>query len=462
MRESGAMRDIRNLRGEAPEQPGVNNMSGTGQHLYEKAKKRIPGGTQLLSKRPEMFLPEQWPSYYSRARGVQVWDLDGNQYVDMSSNGIGACVLGAADPEVNEAVKAAIDAGSMSTLNVPEEVELAELLCELHPWSDMVRYARSGGEAMAMAVRIVRAKSRRDRVAFCGYHGWHDWYLAANLAEERALDGHLLPGLEPAGVPRGLLGTALPFRYNHIDELKNIVSKYRNELAAIVMEPIRGHDPEPGFLEQILEIANEIGAALVFDEITSGFRLNTGGAHLLFGVQPDVAVFAKAMSNGYPMAAVVGRGDIMQAAQSTFISSTYWTDRIGPVAALATIRKHLRCEVPKHLIRIGKMVQEGWRTAARRVGLAIEVGGIAPLAHFGFEGEQSQAASTLFTQLMLERGFLADASFYATYAHEDEHIESYLEAVQEVFAVIAEGLEHNSLLTQLKGPIAHTGFSRLT
>jgi glutamate-1-semialdehyde aminotransferase len=179
-------------------------MSGVGQRLYTQAKTRIPGGTQLLSKRPEMFLPDQWPSYYSRARGVEVWDLDGNKYIDMSYNGIGACVLGAADPDVDEAVKAAIDAGSMSTLNAPEEVELAELLCELHPWAEMVRYARSGGEAMAIAVRIARAKTRRDRVAFCGYHGWHDWYLAANLAEEKALDGHLLPGLEPTGVPRGL------------------------------------------------------------------------------------------------------------------------------------------------------------------------------------------------------------------------------------------------------------------
>jgi len=229
----------------------------------------------------------------------------------MSYNGIGSCVLGAADPDVDASVKEAIDAGSMSTLNAPEEMELAELLCELHPWAEMVRYARCGGEAMAIAVRIARARTQRDRVAFCGYHGWHDWYLAANLADDRALDGHLLPGLEPAGVPRGLMGTALPFRYNHIAELKSIVSRYRSELAAIVMEPIRDHDPAPGFLEEVREIAAHIGAVLVMDEITAGFRLNTGGAHLVFGIEPDIAVFAKAISNGYPMAAIIGqsRGD---------------------------------------------------------------------------------------------------------------------------------------------------------
>lgn len=437
-------------------------MNRTGQSLYRKAKTRVPGGTQLLSKRPEMFLPDQWPSYYSRARGVEVWDLDGNKYIDMSYNGIGACILGAADSDVNAAVQAAVEAGSMSTLNAPEEVELAELLCELHPWAEMVRYARSGGEAMAIAVRIARARTRRDRVAFCGYHGWHDWYLAANLAEEQALDGHLLPGLEPAGVPRGLLGTALPFRYNHIEELHAIVSKYSDELAAIVMEPIRDHDPEPGFLEEVRKIATRVGAVFVFDEITAGFRLNTGGAHLLYGIQPDMAVFAKAMSNGYPMAAVIGKGDVMQAAQSTFISSTYWTDRTGPVAALATIRKHERCDVSKHLIRMGAMVQAGWRVAAERVGLELEIGGIAPLGHFAFVGEERQTARTLFTQLMLERGFLASGAFYATFAHEDQHIESYLEATQEIFGIVAQALQDNTVTQQLAGPVAHTGFRRLT
>lgn len=437
-------------------------MSGTGQKLYQHAKSKIPGGTQLLSKRPEMFLPDQWPSYYRQAKGVEVWDLDGNKYIDMSYNGIGACVLGAADPEVDAAVHDAIARGAMSTLNAPEEVELAELLCELHPWAEMVRYARSGGEAMAMAVRIARAKTRRDRVAFCGYHGWHDWYLAANLAEEQALDGHLLPGLEPAGVPRGLIGTALPFRYNQIDELKAIVARYKTELAAIVMEPIRDHDPAPGFLESIREIADSIGAVLVFDEITAGFRLNTGGAHLLYHVEPDIAVFAKAMSNGYPMAAVLGRADVMQAAQTTFISSTYWTDRIGPTAALATIRKHRRENVAAHLARMGKVVQDGWGQIAQRAGVPIHVGGIFPLGHFAFEGEQKQAARTLFTQFMLERGFLATGAFYATFAHQDHHVEGYLESAEDAFKHVARAIAGGTVTDELNGPIAHTGFARLT
>ncbi len=440
----------------------VENMSLSGQELYKKARAIIPGGTQLLSKRPEMFLPEQWPSYYSRAKGVETWGLDGKKYVDMSYCGIGACVLGFADPEVDEAVINAIRDGTMATLNCPEEVELAELLCEIHPWAEMVRYARTGGEAMAIAVRIARASTGRDKVAFCGYHGWHDWYLAANLGERDALDGHLLPGLEPAGVPRSLTGTALPFHYNKIDELESIVAANREELAAIVMEPVRDHEPIPGFLERVRDIANDIGAVLVFDEVTAGWRMNSGGIHLLYNITPDMAVFGKAISNGYPMAAVIGISEVMQAAQSSFISSTYWTERIGPVAALATIRKHRRCNVPHHLIDVGKRIQSGWREAARQSGLPVNISGLAPLGHFSFDCDNGQELRTLFTQLMLEKGFLATNAFYATYAHQNCHIENYLKAVSETFSVLTDAMNKGKVEQLLKGPVAHMRFTRLT
>lgn len=435
---------------------------GAGQQLYLRAKERIPGGTQLLSKRPEMHLPDQWPSYYSRAKGVDVWDLDGNHFIDMSYNGIGSCILGVGDPDVDAAVLAAIKTGTMSTLNCPEEVELAELLCELHPWAGMVRYARGGGEALSVAIRIARAYTGREIIAFSGYHGWHDWYLAANLAEESALDGHLLPGLSPIGVPRGLQGTALPFRYNHLDELEKIVKNCGQNLAAIVIEPVRRDEPLPGYLEGVRHLANQTGAVLIVDEVSAGFRMNTGGAHLLYGLEPDMAVFAKAMSNGYPMAAVIGKNRVMEAAQSTFISSTYWTERIGPSAAIATICKHQRDNVSSHLIRIGKRIQAGWQEAADQTGLAVDVGGIPPVGHLIFKYEQSQAVHTLFTQLMLERGFLAAKAFYATYAHQDKHVDAYLSAVCEAFSVISDALATGTIMASLKGPVAHSGFHRLT
>ena len=430
--------------------------------MQKRARRRIPGVTQLLSKRPEMFAPGQWPGYYSKAKGVETWDLDGNKYVDMSISGIGANILGFADPDVDAAVEEAIKKGTSCSFNCPEEVELADLLCELHPWADMARYARSGGESMTIAVRIARAHTGRDKIAFCGYHGWHDWYLAANLAQDKALNGHLLPGLEPAGVPRGLKGTAIPFRYNHIEELEEIIAKNRNELAAIVMEPVRDQSPSPGFLERVRELAAEISAVLIFDEITAAMRLTTGGAHLLYGVNPDIAVFAKAISNGYPMGAIIGKEKVMQSAQETFISSTNWTERIGPVAALTTIRKHKRLDVSKHLISTGERVQAGWRAAAEKAGLRIHASGIAPLSHFSFEYENGLAMITLFSQLMLERGFLASGRFYATYAHKNEHIQSYLKAVEETFEYIAQAEKKDEVARLLKGPVAHAGFSRLT
>ena len=437
-------------------------MKQTGQDLYRHARTRIPGGTQLLSKRPEMFLPEEWPSYYERARGSRVWDLDGREYIDMSYNGIGACVLGMGDPDVDAAVRAAIDRGTMSTLNCPEEVELAELLCEFHPWAEMVRFARCGGEAAAIAVRVARAATGRDKVAFCGYHGWHDWYLAANLAKDGALDGHLLPGLAAAGVPRGLDGSALPFRYNRLDELEGILEQNPREIAAVIMEPVRSHLPEAGFLEGVRTAAHRAGAVFIFDEITAAFRLNTGGAHLILGVNPDMAIFAKAISNGYPMAAIIGNREVMEAAQSTFISSTYWTERIGPAAALATIRKHHRCRVAERLGRLGNLVQDGWRTISAELDLELDIGGIPPLSHFSFTGPQKRAAHTLFTKRMLERGFLATKGFYATFAHTEEDISGYLESAREVFGEIRAGIAQGTLASCLTGPVAHDGFARLT
>lgn len=429
--------------------------------MQELAKKRIPGMTQLLSKRPDMFAPGVWPGYFSKAKGAEVWDLDGNRYIDMSIAGIGANVLGYADPDVDNAVREAIDAGTSSSLNCPEDVELADLLCEIHPWAEMVRYARTGGESMAIAVRIARAYTGRDKIAFCGYHGWHDWYLSANLGTENALGEHLLPGLSPVGVPKGLTGTAIPFRYNHLGELRTIVEANKNALAAIVMEPIRSTQPEPGFLEGVRELADQTGAVLIIDEISAGFRMNSGGAHLLLGLTPDIAVFSKALGNGYPIAAVIGKGRVMEAAQNTFISSTCWTERIGPTAAIATVKKHREVAAEKHLMDIGKQVQEGWRTCASKCGLDINVGGIPPLSHFSFTSDNALSLKALFVQLMLEKGFLASTLFYAMYAHQIHHVEQYLLAVNDSFAQIVDAMRAGDIEKRLKGKPASAGFKRL-
>ncbi|MBC8413337.1 MAG: aminotransferase class III-fold pyridoxal phosphate-dependent enzyme [Nitrospira sp.] len=433
-----------------------------GIELYEKAKRIIPGGTQLLSKRPELFLPDLWPSYYKKCSGAEVVDLDGNTFIDMSINGVGACILGYADPDVDNAVKEAITNGSMSTLNCPEEIELAELMLDIHPWADMVRYARCGGEAMTLAVRIARASSRKDLIVFCGYHGWHDWYLSANLSDDSNLDGQLLPGLNPAGVPRALAGSSIPFLYNRPETLDAIVSEHGDRIAAIVMEPVRHDEPEEGFLAHVRKTADKLGVVLIFDEVTSAWRLNTGGVHLVLGVEPDIAVFAKGISNGYPMAAVIGKRSVMEAAQETFISSTYWTERIGPVAAIATIKKMKEHNVPAHLGKIGQSVRNIWTQYAVKYGLNIKVHGIPPLSIFVFDyGEQTPLLHTIFTQEMLELGFLASKAFYATYAHREDHLAKYEAAIDTVFGMISLIIQQGRAEDSLKGPVAHSGFKRL-
>lgn len=290
----------------------------------------------------------------------------------------------------------------------------------------------------------------------------HDWYLAANLGTENALGGHLISGLNTAGVPMGLKGTALPFRYNHLHELESIVASNKNELAAIVMEPLRNYEPDKGFIEGVRMLADEAKAAFIIDEISAGFRLNTGGAHLVIGdVAPDIAVFSKALGNGYPIAAVIGRANVMQAAQHTFISSTNWTERIGPTAAIAMIKKHSKVNAGKHLVWLGEQVQSGWKEIADKHGLAIEIGGMKPMSHFNFEHEKAQAMKVYFIQLMLDQGFLASNLYYAMYAHKEDHVLDYLKAVDEAFAEIARSIEHNDIGKKLIGKPSSVGFKRL-
>ena len=428
---------------------------------YSEAKQIIPGGTQLLSKRPEMFAPGHWPAYYEQAIGCEVVDTSGRRFIDMSSNGILACLLGFADPDVNAAVIRRVHLGSMSTQQTRDEVRLAELLTETHPWADMARFARTGGEAAAAAVRIARAATGREKVAICGYHGWHDWYLAANLGESDALDGHLLPGLKPAGVPASLRGTTLPFRYNQLDELDAILRDHGSELAAIVMEPMRQTEPEPGFLEGVRERATRFGAKLIFDEISIGWRLCLGGAHLKFGITPDVAIFAKTISNGFAMSAVIGNQDTMSAAADSFISSAYWTEGVGPAAAVATIEKMKRTDVPSHIASIGARFRNGWMAIADRSDVPVTVSGRPDAVQVSFEHEDANALMTLYTTRMLDHGFLASSGFNPTMAHDPDHVDGCLKASELVLNEVREAIEGGDVMRRINDSPRHTTFARL-
>ncbi len=440
----------------------ISNQPKT-QALWEHAMDRIPGGTQLLSKNPYQYAPGQWPVYASRSKGCEVWDLDGNHYFDMASNGIGSCLLGYADDDVTEAVIARIRNGSMSTLNASEEVELADRLCGIHPWAESVRFARTGGEICAVAVRIARATTGRDLVVISGYHGWADWYLAANLGVTTALDGVHLPGLKPKGVPRGLTGTALTFKQGDLEAFDKIIADYGDRLACVIMEPVRHEEPTREYLQHIKDACHRVGALLIFDEITIGWRLTFGGSHLKLGVTPDIAVFAKALGNGHPIAAVIGTKAAMDGANDSFISSTYWTEAVGPTAALAMIDKCEKTKVWEKIRVSGETVQRQWISSARQHGLNVTCAGIPCLAQFKF-AEHSIELETLYTVLMLKRGFLANNAIYPTLAHDEKTLSLYCDAIDGVFAEIAAILARGGIeevLKEIGGPVKRPGFARL-
>lgn len=435
-------------------------MKGTGQKLYKKAKTLIPGGTMLLSKRPEMFLPEHWPSYFSKAKGCQVWDLDGKEFTDMSIMGIGTNTLGYGYQAVDDAVLDVVKKGNMSTFSCPEEVALAEKLVEINTWADMVRFARTGGEANSIAIRIARAASGKDKVAICGYHGWHDWYLSANHNQGDGLSNHLLPGLSPNGVPKNLKDTVYPFHYNNYEELLDIVTK--NDIGVIKMEVIRNFGPEDNFLQKVRDLATSKNIVLIFDECTSGFRETFGGIYQKYKVEPDMAMYGKTIGNGYALTAVVGKKSVMEAAQNTFISSTFWTERIGPTAALKTLEVMEELKSWDIITEQGTKMQKGWNDLANKHGIEIQVNGMPSLSTYSFSSGHAMEYKTFVTQEMLKKGFLASTNFYACIAHTDDKISAYFDALDSVYNIIAQCESgEKSIAELLEGPVCHSGFKRL-
>tara|TARA_Y100000590_G_scaffold459624_1_gene617177 strand:+ start:437 stop:1753 length:1317 start_codon:yes stop_codon:yes gene_type:complete len=437
----------------------MNNQK-TGQKLYKKAKKIIPGGTMLLSKRPEMFLPENWPSYFSKSNGINVWDLDNNKYRDMSIMSIGTNTLGYNNKEVDKAVIKAINNGNMTTLNCKEEVDLAERLIALNPWADMARFARTGGEANAIAIRIARAASGKDNVAICGYHGWHDWYLSANHNKKDELGTHLLTGLNPEGVPKVLRNTVFPFEYNDFETLKSLVLNH--DIGVIKMEVKRNKEPENNFLNKVRKLADEKNIVLIFDECTSGFRETFGGIHQKYNINPDLMMLGKTLGNGYAITAVVGRKSVMENAENSFISSTFWTERIGPTAALKTLDIMEKIKSWEIITSLGEEMNKQWLRLASENSLNIEISGLSSISTYNFESKNNLKYKTLVTQEMLKKGFLASSAFYASIKHNNKDIEDYSESLNEIFHLISECEKNNKNINELlEGPVVHSGFGRL-
>jgi glutamate-1-semialdehyde 2,1-aminomutase len=328
----------------------------------------------------------------------------------------------------------------------------------------MVRYAKGGGEACAIAVRIARGVTGRDTILFCGYHGWHDWYLAANLAGETSLEPHLLPDIEPIGVPRGLAGTAIPFPYGDAAALGTLLDEHRGRVAAVIMEPMRSEEPPAGYLQDVARLAREAGVLLIFDEVSTGFRPSAGGVQPLCGATPDMAVFAKSISNGYPFAAVVGRRPVMEPAAEMFISSTYWSDPIGMAAALTTLREVSRRDVPARVRQTGRQLQARLTQAARESGLPARCTGTAIHPHLAFDiedGELRAKLAALYIQEMAKRGCHGYPSFYLNAAQGPAEIDQTVEAARATFAIMAGALERGTFEECLECEPPRDAFRRI-
>ncbi len=430
-----------------------------GKKLFLKAKKFIPNGSLLLSKNPDLFLPNGWPNYFSKTKGCELWDIDGNKFYDFSLMGVGTNILGYSNNKIDNAVKKVINSGNMSTLNCKEEIELAQKLVGIHPWAKMVRFARTGGEANAIAIRIARAYSKKDNIAFCGYHGWHDWYLATNIKNKNNLNNHLLKNMNSLGVPKYLKGSIYPFEYNNFDQLKNLVKK--KNIGIICMEVMRNSYPSNNFLQKIRELANQNRIVLIFDECTSAFRKNFGGLHLHFKVNPDIALFGKALGNGYAITAIIGKKKIMENSQKTFISSTFWTERIGPAAALATLKTMKKMKSWKTIDLKGKYIIKIWRELSKKYNLPIEIKGLPALCSFNFKLKNHDKYKALITQEMLKKGFLATNTIYLSISHSKKLINKYCYHLEKVFSLIKKCEDGHNIDSFLKFKIPKNKFGRL-
>ena len=430
--------------------------------LYKKAGELIPGHTQLISRRSSQFAHGINPIYASNSKGSKFVDVDGNTYLDWV-NAVSAIILGHSNSEVNEAVKLQIDQGSIFTVNSPLEIELAELLVEHIPSAEMVKYTKGGGEACALAVRIARGVTGKDKVVFSGYHGWHDWYQAANYLVNPNDGEYPFSGIEPTGVPKVLAETALPFSYGNLEQLKFILNDNKNEVAAVIMEPMRSDYPPQNYLSKVKEIAKENKAILIFDEVSSGWRISIGGAQKALKVTPDISVFSKAMSNGFPMGAVVGSTKVMEPASRMFLSSSYWSDNIGLAASVATINVLNKNNSEVWFKDFGATFKQKLNEVCNNYDLNIACGGIesSPYISFGnMTGRELSMARTLCIQEMAKRGIHTDLSFHPTMAHSLKDIEETASALFETLNVLEKSINSN-FEDFLQAPVSNDPFRRL-
>tara|TARA_E500000178_G_scaffold344230_1_gene392134 strand:- start:11943 stop:13205 length:1263 start_codon:yes stop_codon:yes gene_type:complete len=395
--------------------------------FWSQAKKVIPNGNTFLSKRLDVEKNLTWPVYYKKAKGCFIWDINNKKYIDVGLMGVGTNVLGYNNNEVNSAVKKVVNQSNMSSLNCIEELNLAKKLIRLHPWAQMAKFARTGGEANALAIRIARAYTNSEKVAICGYHGWHDWYLAANLKKRTTLDNHLKKELNILGVPRSLSGSVYSFNYNDFDGMKKIIKK--EKIKIIKMEVKRFDEPKNNFLSKVRNFTKKNNIILIFDECTTGFRETLGGLHKKYRINPDIAIFGKAMGNGFAITAVIGKKKLMLTAKDTFASSTFWSERIGYAAALKTIEIFEKKKIIKNIKKNGKLIKRNWEKILTKHHLKYQITGSDSLPCFKILRLNEDKFIKKLTAKMLEKGYLFKNFVYVSQSHTKKILYKYFNAL---------------------------------
>lgn len=414
--------------------PNVNRYAKSEEWL-DRALRTIPLGAQTFSKSPVQFPRGAAPFFARRAKGSRLWDIDGNEYIDFIS-ALHAVLLGYGDPEVNAAVVRQMEEGSLFTLAHPLEAEVAERLVAMVPCAEMVRYGKNGSDATTAAIRLARAFTGRDKVVVGGYHGWHDWYIGSTSRNR--------------GVPAAVSALTFRFEYNNIESLAALFRQHPGEIAAVIMEAMNVEWPKPGFLEDVRELTRKNGALLIFDEIITGFRFAIGGAQELFGVTPDLATFGKGLSNGFPLAAVVGRADVMRLMEEIFFSTTMGGETLSLAAAAAVLDK-IRNEPVTATIRArGERLLAGVRARIDKhgIGAFAAISGHPSSTILSWKDTGAVSAwdlRTLYQQETLVRGVLLTVSHNITYAHTDADIDRLFSVYDEVFPVLKAAVEKGSV-----------------
>lgn len=418
--------------------------------LKKKAESLIPGCSQTFSKAPSQFVQGVSPVFLEKGKGSHVWDVDGNRYIDYAM-ALGPVILGHNYPAVTGAVKKALEKGATFSLPHRLEVELAELLCDMIPCAEMARFGKNGSDATTGAVRVARAYTGRDKIACSGYHGWQDWYIATTTRDK--------------GIPQDVKKLTLTFEYNKIETLEKLFRENKGEIACVIMEPVGIIFPEDDFLNKVKELTRKNGALLIFDEIVTGFRLSLGGAQEYFGVIPDIACFGKAMANGFPISAIVGRKDIMKLFDEIFYSFTFGGEIISIAASIATIKELKNKKVIGHLWEQGRRLKDGYNVFTKEFGLEEYTGciGFDPRTVTLFKdkkGDTDLLLKSLFQQECIKRGILFVGCHNISYGHTNDDIEYTLRVYRSVFDIIKEAITKKKVKKLIEGTAVQPVFRK--